>query len=138
MCLIRLASVQFVFKYIWLLGRVVGTLVNWNVIYVVQPFSWFHGKLDRTEAEMRLSEILTPGAYLVRQSVNSPDTYSISFISSQGIIHFRILFHTGSYFIGGRRFTCLSDIVGYYIGYSSIVASETLKIPVPPKQVCVV
>ncbi|KAI6652324.1 Ras GTPase-activating protein 1 [Oopsacas minuta] len=83
---------------------------------------------------MRLTEILTPGAYLVRQSVNTPDTYSISFISSQGIIHFRIMFYTGSYFIGGRRFTCLSDIVGYYISYSTIVASETLIIPVPPKQ----
>ena len=32
----------------------------------------------------------------------------------------------------------MSDIVGYYISYSSIVASETLKIPVPPKQVGVV
>ena len=42
----------------------------------------------------------------------------------------------GDYYIGGREFDTLSDLIGYYINCSDLLKSERLIHPVPPVMVC--
>jgi len=53
-------------------------------------FSWYHGKLDRSNAEERLHEESIPGSYLVRESERKAGSYVLSFLSeNSGAAHFR-------------------------------------------------
>lgn len=38
----------------------------------------------------------------------------------------------GDYYIGGRQFESLSDLIGYYTSCSCLFKNEQLKYPVPP------
>ena len=40
----------------------------------------------------------------------------------------------GDYYIGGRQFNALSDLVGYYTGVSDLLKRERLLFPVPPPE----
>ena len=42
----------------------------------------------------------------------------------------------GDYYIGGREFDTLSDLIGYYTCYSDLLKGERLQHPVPPPEVC--
>lgn len=95
---------------------------------------WYHGKLDRTLAEERLMEDGREGAYLVRESDRKPGTFSISFLGKNGMSHFRITALCGDYYIGGRQFVSLNDLIGYYTVYSCLLKDEHLKHPVPPPE----
>ncbi len=41
----------------------------------------------------------------------------------------------GDYYIGGREFDTLSDLIGYYTCYSDLLKGERLQHPVPPPEV---
>lgn len=41
----------------------------------------------------------------------------------------------GDYYIGGRQFESLSDLIGYYTACSCLFKNEQLKHPVPPAEV---
>lgn len=41
----------------------------------------------------------------------------------------------GDYYIGGRQFDSLSDLIGYYTGVSYLLKDERLQYPVPPPEV---
>ena len=41
----------------------------------------------------------------------------------------------GDYYIGGREFDTLSDLIGYYTSYSDLLKCERLQHPVPPPEV---
>ncbi|MFT7817704.1 ras GTPase-activating protein 1-like [Arapaima gigas] len=96
---------------------------------------WYHGKLDRTMAEERLRQARTPGSYLIRESDRRPGSFVLSFLSVTGAVsHFRIIAMCGDYYIGGRRFTSLSDLIGYYSYVSCLLKEEKLLSPVAPPE----
>ncbi|XP_030623344.1 ras GTPase-activating protein 1 [Chanos chanos] len=99
------------------------------------PNQWYHGKLDRTMAEERLHQARTPGSYLIRESDRRPGSFVLSFLSMTSVVnHFRIIAMCGDYYIGGRRFSSLSDLIGYYSRVSCLLKGEKLKSPVPPPE----
>uniref|UniRef100_A0A8C7TX24 Ras GTPase-activating protein 1 n=1 Tax=Oncorhynchus mykiss TaxID=8022 RepID=A0A8C7TX24_ONCMY len=98
-------------------------------------FRWYHGKLDRTIAEERLRQAKTPGSYLIRESDRRPGSFVLSFLSLTSVVnHFRIIAMCGDYYIGGRRFSSLSDLIGYYSYVSCLLKGEKLLSPVAPPE----
>lgn len=47
----------------------------------------------------------------------------------------RITAVCGDYYIGGRQFDSLSDLIGYYTSWSDLLKKERLVYPVPPPEV---
>ena len=47
----------------------------------------------------------------------------------------RIIAMCGDYYIGGRRFSSLSDLIGYYSYVSCLLKGEKLQSPVAPPEV---
>uniref|UniRef100_A0AAX7VDF2 Ras GTPase-activating protein 1 n=1 Tax=Astatotilapia calliptera TaxID=8154 RepID=A0AAX7VDF2_ASTCA len=98
-------------------------------------FLWYHGKLDRTIAEERLRQARNPGSYLIRESDRRPGSFVLSFLSMTNVVnHFRIIAMCGDYYIGGRRFSSLSDLIGYYSYVSCLLKGEKLLSPVAPPE----
>uniref|UniRef100_A0AAR2KVA2 RAS p21 protein activator 1 n=2 Tax=Pygocentrus nattereri TaxID=42514 RepID=A0AAR2KVA2_PYGNA len=99
------------------------------------PNQWYHGKLDRTIAEERLRQAQTPGSYLIRESGRRPGSFVLSFLSMTSTVnHFRIIAMCGDYYIGGRCFSSLSDLIGYYSYVSCLLKGEKLLSPVAPPE----
>ncbi|KAJ7398448.1 RAS p21 protein activator 1 [Pitangus sulphuratus] len=84
------------------------------LLNILSTLRWYHGKLDRTIAEERLRQAGKPGSYLIRESDRRPGSFVLSFLSKTNVNHFRIIAMCGDYYIGGRRFASLSDLIGYY------------------------
>ena len=99
-------------------------------------FRWYHGRLSRQDAEVRLKEKSLPCSYLLRESDRKGGTYSLSFLSIHGppVNHFRITAICGDYYIGGRKFDSLLDLIGYYSTYGNLMKGERLKTPIAPKE----
>jgi Ras GTPase-activating protein 1 len=77
-----------------------------------------------------------PGAYMVRERVQLPGVYAIAFLSCTGHIHhFKISSNCGNYYIGGRQFDSLNDLIGFYANCSHIIENESLAVPVVPPKV---
>ncbi|XP_033127219.1 ras GTPase-activating protein 1-like [Anneissia japonica] len=95
---------------------------------------WYHGRLDRATAEMRLQNSGKMGAYLVRESERKPGSYVLSYLGVKGINHFRITAVCGDFYVGGRQFESMSDLIGYYTNISYILKSERLQYPVAPPE----
>ncbi|XP_031950989.1 ras GTPase-activating protein 1-like [Corvus moneduloides] len=95
---------------------------------------WYHGKLDRAIAEERLWQAGKPGSYLIRESDRRPGSFVLSFLSKTSVNHFRIIAMCGDYYIGGRRFASLSDLIGYYSHVSCLLKGEKLFFPVAPPE----
>ncbi|XP_030324174.1 ras GTPase-activating protein 1 [Calypte anna] len=95
---------------------------------------WYHGKLDRAIAEERLRQAGKPGSYLIRESDRRPGSFVLSFLSKTNVNHFRIIAMCGDYYIGGRRFASLSDLIGYYSHVSCLLKGEKLFFPVAPPE----
>lgn len=104
------------------------------------------------------------GSYLVRESERKPGSYVLCYLGHTGINHFRyailnddyfefcplswklsicrsmyyffrITAVCGDYYIGGRQFDSLSDLIGYYTSWSDLLKKERLIYPVPPPEV---
>ena len=100
---------------------------------------WYHGLISRQMAYVRLQEMGESGAYLVRDSQNQAGDYAISYLSKLGQIHhFKINAICGDYYIGGRQFSSLGDMIGYYANCSCILENERLEVPVLPPKVSIV
>ena len=107
----------------------------WKIIFCfIWFFRWYHGKLDRADAEKRLMDNGKVGSYLVRESDRKPGTYSLSYHGRHGISHFRVTAVCGDYYIGGRQFDSLNDLIGYYTSWSCLLKEEHLLHPVPPPE----
>lgn len=107
----------------------------WKIsLYFILFFRWYHGKLDRADAENRLMDNGKVGSYLVRESDRKPGTYSLSYLGRNGISHFRVTAVCGDYYIGGRQFDSLNDLIGYYTTWSCLLKEEHLLHPVPPPE----
>ncbi|XP_064475272.1 ras GTPase-activating protein 1-like isoform X2 [Ornithodoros turicata] len=110
-------------------------LIEENIALTAPPQSqWYHGRLDRYTAEQRLQSSGGMGRYLIRESDRKPGSYVLSYLGHTGINHFRITAMCGDYYIGGRQFDSLSDLIGYYTGWSDLLKKERLVQPVPPPE----
>ena len=104
------------------------------IFYFICFFRWYHGKLDRADAESRLMDNGNVGSYLVRESDRKPGTFSLSYLGRNGVSHFRVTAVCGVYYIGGRQFDSLNDLIGYYTSWSCLLKEEHLLHPVPPPE----
>jgi Ras GTPase-activating protein 1 len=95
---------------------------------------WYHGRLDRYSAEQRLKSTTKLGSYLIRESDRKPGSYVLSYLGRTGINHFRITAVCGDFYIGGRQFYSLSDMIGYYTSCSDLLKRERLINPVAPPE----
>lgn len=95
---------------------------------------WYHGRLDRNVAEDRLRQVGQLGCYLIRESDRKPGSYVLSFHGKTGINHFRITAMCGDFYIGGREFDSMSDLIGYYTMCSDLLKGERLLHPVAPPE----
>ena len=76
------------------------------------------------------------GGYLVRESIGQPGDYAISYLSRLGQVHhFKINSNCGDFYIGGRQFYSLNDLIGFYANCSCILENESLEVPVVPPKV---
>ncbi|KAG8181735.1 hypothetical protein JTE90_028274 [Oedothorax gibbosus] len=108
---------------------------NVNISLTAPPQTqWYHGRLDRYSAELRLQAASKLGSYLIRESDRKPGSYVLSYLGHTGINHFRITAVCGDYYIGGRQFDSLSDLIGYYTSWSDLLKKERLAYPVPPPE----
>ena len=110
-------------------------LVSWYFHLSILCHRWYHGRISRQTACERLELVGEAGGYLVRESVGQPGDYAISYLSCTGQVHhFKINSNCGCYFIGGRKFLSLNDLIGFYANCSCILKNESLEVPiVPPK-----
>ena len=108
-------------------------------LYMFLLFRWFHGRISRQLACSRLQDLQgEQGVYLVRESETQPGDYAISYLSRTGYVrHFKINSNCGDYFIGGRQFSSLSELIGFYSNCSCILENESLEVPVVPPKVCI-
>lgn len=95
---------------------------------------WYHGRLSRYLAEERLWQVSEMGSYLVRESDRKPGSYVLSYLGRTGINHFRVTAVCGDFYIGGRQFDSLSDLIGYYTNCSDLLKRERLVYPVAPPE----
>ncbi|XP_076355488.1 ras GTPase-activating protein 1-like isoform X1 [Tachypleus tridentatus] len=108
---------------------------NVNISLTAPPQTqWYHGRLDRITAEQRLQVANKLASYLVRESDRRPGSYVLSYLGHTGINHFRITAVCGDYYIGGRQFDSLSDLIGYYTSWSDLLKKERLVHPVAPPE----
>ncbi|KAL8575409.1 hypothetical protein ACOMHN_000025 [Nucella lapillus] len=95
---------------------------------------WYHGRLGRAGAEDLLRD-QQAGSYLVRESESKLGSFVLSYLGHNfKITHFRILAMCGDYYIGGRQFESLSDLIGYYTSCSCLLKNEQLMYPVAPQE----
>jgi len=95
---------------------------------------YFHGKLDRHSAEERLAKVGKCGSYLLRESDRKSGSFVLSYFGKTGINHFRITHVYGSYFIGGRQFNSLSNLIDYYTFTCDLLTEERLQYPIAPPE----
>lgn len=102
--------------------------------YAPSETMWYHGRLDRYQAEERLWQSNKLGSYLVRESDRKPGSYVLSYLGRTGMNHFRITAVCGDFYVGGRQFLSLNDLVGYYTECSDLLKRERLLHPVAPPE----
>ncbi|KAL1117878.1 hypothetical protein AAG570_004191 [Ranatra chinensis] len=107
---------------------------NESVLAAPPETQWYHGRLDRYTAEERLWQATKMGSYLVRESDRKPGSYVLSYLGKTGINHFRITAVCGDFYIGGRQFDSLSDLIAYYTHCSDLLKRERLIHPVAPPE----
>ena len=73
----------------------------------------FHGRIPREKAEELLSANgLVNGRYLVRESNSSPGDYSLSLSYGGHILHYRLKYENGRYFIDDQeKYASITDLV---------------------------
>ncbi|XP_058809845.1 ras GTPase-activating protein 1 isoform X2 [Phymastichus coffea] len=108
--------------------------VNSTIFTAPPENQWYHGRLDRFTAEERLWDADKMGSYLVRESDRKPGSYVLSYLGRTGINHFRITAVCGDYYIGGRQFNSLMDLIAYYTHCSDLLKKERLIHPIPPPE----
>jgi hypothetical protein len=106
----------------WCRGRINGKDGYVPKSYISEkPHPWFKGKITREESEQLLlkrSKDNKPahidGAFLIRNSENSPEDYSASVKFSDSVQHFKIFFRDHKYFIWQKTFDSFNELVDCY------------------------
>ncbi|CAH8490664.1 unnamed protein product [Schistosoma rodhaini] len=99
---------------------------------------YYHGYIDRAEAEKRLQSFGIANSYLLRLSRAAhggdtwEDIYVLSYLSSTfACFHFRLIPRFNCFQIGGRFFDSLDGCLSRYYT-RDIMTGERLKYPIPP------
>lgn len=67
----------------------------------------------------------------MRESTTVPEDYALSYLSSTGSVHhFKISSNCGDYYFGGRQFSTLENLIGFYSNCVTILEGEQLEMPV--------
>eukprot|EP00056_Hartaetosiga_gracilis_P008364 m.119264 g.119264 ORF g.119264 m.119264 type:complete len:476 (-) comp12906_c3_seq4:3761-5188(-) len=96
---------------------------------------WFHGTIDRKEAEARLAE-LPKGSFLVRKSTKEERMYVLSVADGSGkkVFHNKIK-HEGNSWVAASApqqvFSCVSDLIQHHKSASFGLTSLTTPVPRP-------
>eukprot|EP00055_Hartaetosiga_balthica_P014450 m.79240 g.79240 ORF g.79240 m.79240 type:complete len:909 (+) comp8599_c0_seq1:137-2863(+) len=100
-----------------------------------QRKNWLHGRISSDEAKKILYTRGRPGAFLIRESANRIGNFTLSFFPlEEKIEHFRIeVKDLTTYFIGGRQFDCLEEVVLHYQSFP-LSCNVTLSLPIPPER----
>lgn len=102
------------------------------------PTSWYHGKISRQTASVRLEAHKQPGAFLVRESGSEPGNLVLSFLDrEERVFHYMINYKDGQYNTAGQTsnwFSTLEELIGYYTKYSTVKKNQHLDKPVPPPE----
>ena len=100
---------------------------------------WYHGKISRQTASVRLEAHKQPGAFLVRESGSEPGNLVLSFLDrEERVFHYMINYKDGQYNTAGQTsnwFSTLEELIGYYTKYSTVKKNQHLDKPVPPPEV---
>lgn len=91
--------------------------------------------MNRTTAEQLLLGNDKVGSYLVRESDRKKGLFVLSYAGESGINHFQIKSLFGAYYIGGRQFSSLRHLIGFYTSFCDLLKKERLLHPVVPKEV---
>lgn len=114
----RLLILDYGLPVEWYHARLNGRtgLVPGNYIEIDPTSSaWYFGKLPRSTAEHMLQGNRNDGAFLVRISESSPNDFSLSVKSGDGVQHFRIMQDEDhKYFLWSSRFNSLNELVNHY------------------------
>ncbi|CAF3537477.1 unnamed protein product [Rotaria sordida] len=72
----------------------------------------FHGLLSRTDADQLMS-ISIDGSYLVRESLNPPDSYTLAIKFNGEVKNYKLYFdsQTSTHYVGEKHFDTLNDLV---------------------------
>lgn len=72
----------------------------------------FHGLLARTEADQLMSSAID-GSYLVRESLNPPDSYTLAIKFNGEVKNYKLFFDnsTSTHYVGEKHFDTLNDLV---------------------------
>ena len=102
--------------------------------------SWYHGRINRDIASVRLEAVGKPGAYLVRDSESEPGLFVLSFLDRYlRVFNYKINSNNGMYNAMGQSnkwFPSLEQLIGYYSKYSTVKQNQHLDSPVAPPEVC--
>ncbi|XP_045177469.2 uncharacterized protein LOC123537756 [Mercenaria mercenaria] len=79
---------------------------------------WFHGCLEREEAERMLNKTCRDGTFLVRERLTKPGTYALSVWCPDQVVHVPLVFDHGQFTTGADpmlpKFSSLLDLVEHY------------------------
>ncbi|CAF2745453.1 unnamed protein product [Rotaria sp. Silwood2] len=72
----------------------------------------FHGLLSRTDADQLMSASID-GSYLVRESLNPPDSYTLAIKFNGEVKNYKLYFdsQTSTHYVGEKHFDTLNDLV---------------------------
>lgn len=72
----------------------------------------FHGLLSRTDAD-QLMVNATDGSYLVRESLNPPDSYTLAIKFNGEVKNYKLFYdsQTSTHYVGEKHFDTLNDLV---------------------------
>ncbi|UJR23227.1 hypothetical protein I4U23_026246 [Adineta vaga] len=72
----------------------------------------FHGLLSRTDADQLMSTS-TDGSYLVRESLNPPNSYTLAIKFNNEVKNYKLFFdlQTSTHYVGEKHFDTLNDLV---------------------------
>lgn len=72
----------------------------------------FHGLLSRTEADQLMASA-SDGSYLVRESLNPPDSYTLAIKFNGEVKNYKLFFDstTSTHYVGEKHFDSLNDLV---------------------------
>ena len=72
----------------------------------------FHGLLSRTEADQLMATSID-GSYLVRESLNPPDSYTLGIKFNGDVKYYKLFFDapTSTHYVGEKHFDTLNDLV---------------------------
>jgi hypothetical protein len=74
--------------------------------------SEFHGLLSRTDADQLMATSMD-GSYLVRESLNPPDSYTLAIKFNSQVKYYKLFYdsQTSTHYVGEKHFDTLDDLV---------------------------